>query len=248
MKIVAVYNFKGGVGKTSTVVHLAALAARDGLRTLLWDLDPQGAASYVYRMETRQKVGAKKLIGGQRELAELVRETDWENLTLLPADFSYRKLDVALAEIKRPSERLAGLIRPLIREIDLLFFDCPPSLSLMAEAVFALADLLVVPLVPAPLSLRALAQLHAELVKKGLGDLVVAPFLSMVDRRKSLHRDTAWLSYRSPYPLLETAIPYSTLVEEVTVRRQPVFSFAPASPPALAYERLWAEVKGRLGE
>ncbi|HEX4952571.1 MAG TPA: AAA family ATPase [Thermoanaerobaculia bacterium] len=246
MKIVAVYNFKGGVGKTSTVVHLAALAARDGHRTLLWDLDPQAAASYVFRVESRQRVGARKLLAGERELAELVRETDWEHLALLPADLSFRKLDVALAEVKRPSERLAGLIRPLIREFDLLFFDCPPSLSLLAEAVFAMADLLVVPLVPAPLSLRALSQLHAELVRKGLGDLAVAPFLSMVDRRKSLHRDSSWLSLRSPYPLLETAIPYSTLVEEVTVRRQPVFAFAPASPPAVAYERLWAEVKGRL--
>ncbi|MFN7963138.1 MAG: ParA family protein [Thermoanaerobaculia bacterium] len=246
MKILALYNFKGGVGKTSTAVHLAYLAARRGARTLLWDLDPQGAASYLYRVEGREKGLMKKLIEGEKELAELVRESDFRRLALVPADLSFRKFDLTLAAARRPAERFARLLRPLLADFDLLVLDCPPSLSLLAETLFSLSDALVVPLLPSPLSLRALEQIAQHLAKKGLADVAVLPFLSMVDRRKSLHRDPDWLEARSPYPLLGAQIPYSSAVEETTVRRQPLFEHAPTSPAARAYEQLWEEVEAKL--
>jgi chromosome partitioning protein len=246
MRSLAVYNFKGGVGKTTTAVHLAYLAAEGGARTLLWDLDPQGAASYFYRVSGKEKAGVKRLLGGDRELAELVRASDYERLYVLPADFSYRKLDVALAETKRPSERFAGLLAPLVREFDIVFFDCPPSLSMLAETIFALADAVLVPTLPTPLSVRALAQIAEHLEKKGLGDLPVLAFRSMVDRRKALHRETAWFEQRMPFTLLDAEIPYASLLEEAAVRRQPIFAFAPNAPPARAYRQLWREVAGRV--
>lgn len=247
MRVLAVYNVKGGVGKTAAAVNLAYLAARDGWRTLLWDLDPQGAAGFYFRIEPRGGGGARRLVKGKRELAELVRGSDFEGLHVLPADFSYRKLDLALGKEKRPSAVLGRLLRPLAESYDLLVLDCPPSLSLLAEAVFALTDLLLVPAIPTALSLRALEQLARHLARKGPPGVEVLSFLSMVDRRKRLHRETGWLRQASPFPVLATEIPYSVWVEAMGLRRQPVAAYAPASPPGEAFAALWREAAGRLG-
>jgi cellulose biosynthesis protein BcsQ len=246
MKVVAAYNIKGGVGKTATAVNLAYLAARDGARTLLWDLDPQGAASFYFRIEPKIPGGTKKILEGKKDLDELVRGTDFENLDLLPADFSYRKLDLALAETKRPSHQLGRLIGPLVDTYDYLFLDCPPSLSVLSESLFSLADALVVPTVPTPLSLRALEQLHHHLEEKGPKDLKVLPFLSLVDRRKLMHREPQWLLKQAPFPMLKTQIPYSSLVESMGLRQQPVTAFAPSSWAGQAFASLWKEVKRKL--
>ena len=175
-----------------------------------------------------------------------MRGTDFENLDLLPADFSYRKLDLALAETKRPSQQLGRLIGPLVDTYDYLFLDCPPSLSVLSESMFSLADALVVPTVPTPLSLRALEQLHQHLEEKGPKDLKVLPFLSLVDRRKLMHREPQWLLKQAPFPMLKTQIPYSSLVESMGMRQQPIAAFAPSSWAGQAFTSLWKEVKRKL--
>lgn len=246
MQVLAIYNIKGGVGKTATAVNLAALSAAEGARTLLWDLDPQGAASFYFKVDPHFPGGVKKLVEGKKELEELVRGTDFENLNLIPADFSYRKLDLVLAENKRPSQLLSRLIGPLVESYDTLFLDCPPSLSVLAEALFSVADALLVPTIPTPLSLRALTQLHQYLEEKGAGDLKVLPFLSMVDRRKLLHREPAWIQKGSPFPLLKSQIPYSSIIESMGLREQPVVAFAPSSFAGQSFEGLWKEVKRKL--
>jgi chromosome partitioning protein len=96
MRIYATYNIKGGVGKTTTAVNLASLAAESGLRTVLWDLDPQGAASFMFRVKPRIKGGGKAIIGGKRSLDETIKGTDFDNLDLIPADFTYRNMDLLL--------------------------------------------------------------------------------------------------------------------------------------------------------
>src|SRR5512145_1670392 len=111
MKIVACYNIKGGVGKTAAAVNLAWLAARDGLVTLIWDLDPQGAASFYFQTTAKIKGGGRALIEGERELQELVRGTGYPLLDILPADFSYRHMDIRLEETKKPTRRLRKLLK-----------------------------------------------------------------------------------------------------------------------------------------
>ena len=155
MKIVALYSIKGGVGKISSAVNLAFISACEGYRTLVWDLDPQGASSFYFRIKPKVKGGSKDLIAGKRELDELIKGTDFENLDLL-ADFSFRNLDLVLDAKKKPTQQLKKLLKPLAAEYDYIFLDCPPNISLLSEAVFEAADILLSPIIPTTLSLRTL--------------------------------------------------------------------------------------------
>lgn len=243
MRVLATYNIKGGVGKTATAVNLAFLAARQGIRTLVWDLDPQGAASYYFRIKARVKGGGGNLIKGKTELDSRIKATDFPRLDLLPADFSYRHLDRELDHTKKPAKQIGKILAPLSREYELLIIDCAPSISLVSESVFRAADVLLVPTIPTHLSLRTLLQLFRTLQTVQAKRLGVYPFFCMVDRRKSLHRQIADLSQEIPIPFLRSQIPYSSLVEQMGTRRAPLHSFAGSSSAAKAYESLWKEVR-----
>jgi chromosome partitioning protein len=248
MQIIAVTNIKGGVGKTTAAVNLAYLAAQSNRATVLWDLDPQGAATYTLRGEPADRVSAKKLVRGKRELPELIAPTAYADLSLIPADFSYRNLDLHLSERKHPTERLMMMTRSLHQMIDLLILDCPPGMTLLTENVLRAADALVVPVVPAPLSLRMLEQLDEFVAHTGWTDIRILPFFSMVDRRKSLH-EAVIANARAHRPgILATEIPYWSDIERMSVRRAPLPAFAPASPAARLYAQLWQEIAGRIGE
>jgi chromosome partitioning protein len=242
-RVLATYNIKGGVGKTSAAVNLAYLAARDGARTLLWDLDPQGASTFLFRIKPKVKGGGRKLVRGKSDVDALIKGTDHERLDLLPADFSYRHMDLALDGAKRPTRRLAKVLAPLAGEYEYVFLDCPPSISLVSESVFEAADALLVPLIPATLSSRTFEQLRA--VVAGDGPDVLA-FFSMVDGRKRLHADVMERIAREQPSVLETAIPAAADVERMGVHRTVIAEFAPRSRAARAYEELWREVRARL--
>jgi chromosome partitioning protein len=115
VKVYATYNIKGGVGKTSTAVNLAHLAARNGLQVLLWDLDPQAAATFLFRVRPRVKSGTKALVRGTRSLDDAIKATDFDSLDLVPADFSYRSMDLQLDDMNRPTRRIRQLLQPLAR-------------------------------------------------------------------------------------------------------------------------------------
>jgi chromosome partitioning protein len=242
MKIIAVTNIKGGVGKTTTAVNLSYLCAASGGPTLLWDLDPQGAATYTLRGDPVERATPKKLLNGKRHLPELILSTGYPNLDLLPADFSYRNFDMHLAERKRPTERLLKMSRSLREVYSVLFLDCAPGISLLSENVLHAADAIIVPLLPTPLSVRMLVQLQDFIAGKGWTDLMVLPFFSMVDRRKSLHHEIIART-REQFPnILATEVPYSSEIERMSLRRAPIPAFAPRSAAAQIYSTLWAEL------
>ena len=243
MQILATYNIKGGVGKTATAVNLAYLASLEGTRTLVWDLDPQGATSFYFRIKAKVKGGGKKLIKGAGNVEPRIKATDYPGLDLLPADFSYRHMDLDLDHKKKPVKQFHRILSPLVHEYDLIIIDCAPSISLVSESVFRAADALLVPTIPTPLSLRTLLQLLRSLQYRRTKRLGVYPFFCMVDRRKSLHRRTAGMSQEIPLPFLKTQIPYSTFVEQMGTHRAPLHTFAKSSPPGQAYEDLWREIK-----
>ncbi|MCU0975975.1 MAG: ParA family protein [Steroidobacteraceae bacterium] len=246
MKTLAVSSIKGGVGKTTAAVNLAYLASQAGWRTVLWDLDPQGGATYVLRGEPDDRAAARRLVSGKIELPEIVASTAWEGLDLIPADFSYRNFDVHLDAKKHPTRRLLRMSRPLQQDYDLLVLDCPPGASLLTENVLRAADAIAVPTLPSPLSLRMIGQLFAFVDREGWTDLRLLPFFSMVDRRKSLHEQLV-AEARERFPmLLATEIPYWSDIERMSVRRAPLPSFAPASEASRRFADLWQEVASRL--
>ena len=247
MEIIATCNIKGGVGKTSAAVSLAYLAARAHRRTLLWDLDPQGAATFLLRVRPHVKGGGKALIRGTRPLDRAIRGTDFDRLEVLPADFTYRSMDLALDGAKKPTQRIAKLLAPLGGVYDTVFLDCPPGMSLVSENVLNAADLLLVPLIPTTLSLHTFDQLTEFLSGlEGRRPRVLA-FFSMVDGRKRLHREIVERLPRQRSDVAAAAIPALSTVEQMTVHRAPIPAFAPRSRAAQCYEQLWTELRQRLG-
>jgi len=246
MRIIAVTNIKGGVGKTTTAVNLAYLCAASGRATLLWDLDPQGAASYGLGIEPHDQPSAKKLVNGKRELPELVLASGYPGLDLIPADFSYRNFALHLARQRHPTERLLRMSRSLRDIYHTLILDCPAGISLLTENVLRAADCAIVPLVPSPLSVRVLGQLYEFLLREEWTDLTLLPFFSMADRRRALHAQLM-AETRARFPqLLTTHVPYWSEIERMTQRRAPLPAFAPQSAAAHVYARLWAEMEERM--
>ncbi len=254
MRIYATYNIKGGVGKTTTAVNLAYLAADSGLRTVLWDLDPQGAASFMFRVKPKVKGGGRALISGRLSLDDAIKGTDFDNLDLIPADFTYRNMDLLLdagdtraddAPGGKPARKLAKLLAPLAADYDAVFLDCPPSVSLVSENVLHAADVIVVPLIPTTLSVRTLDQLQEFVGEfKGKRPEILA-FFSMVDRRKKLHKEITERLSAERAEVAQTTIPALSVIEMMSVERAPVSVFAPASAAAKAYRSLWAELGSR---
>ena len=250
MKIIAVTNIKGGVGKTTTAVNLAYLSAASGRKTLLWDLDPQGAATHMLGVDPEEfeAASAKKLLSGKREIPELIVPTAYEGLDLLPASFSYRKFDIHLNERPNPTERLLKMSRSVREVYSALFLDCPPGISLLSENVLRAADAVIIPLLPTPLSVRMLVQLRDFLADEGWKDIALLPFFSMIDVRRSLHRELM-ASTRKEFPfILKTELPYWSEIERMSVRRAPLPAYAPGSVPSQIYAALWAEILGKLGK
>jgi chromosome partitioning protein len=248
VKVLATYNLKGGVGKTSTAVNLSYLAAQDGLSTLLWDLDPQGAATFTFRIKPRVKGGSKALVGRSTPIRRAIKGTDFDRLDLVPADFSYRNMDLHLDARKKPVRRLRRVLAPLSDEYDVVILDCPPSISLVSESIMDASDLLLVPLIPATLSLRAFGQLNEFLAGFDGRAPQVLGFFSMVDRRKRMHREVV----AAPQPessratIAKTAIPALAIIERMSEVRAPVTASAPHSVASMCYADLWFEVRATL--
>lgn len=245
VKVIASYSVKGGVGKTSAAVNIAWLAARSGRRTLLWDLDPQAAATYLLRTKAKVKGGSRKLLQGKSEVSSAIRATADERLDVLPASSSYADTDLDLAAAKKSEERVGKALEEVADDYDVAILDCPPGLTLLSTNIVRAADLLLTPIVPSPLSMRTLDQL-VDLVGECGGKARILAFLSMVDRRRALHRDVIELVHGSYGDIATTVVPMSATVERMGQRRRPVPAYAPSSPATAAYLALWDEIVERL--
>ena len=248
MKVLACYTIKGGVGKTASAVNLAYLAAHGGAQTLVWDLDPQGACSYYFRVKAKVKGGGKQVLKKTYDLDQCIKGTDYDRLDLLPADFSYRNMDLFLSEEKNPTRRLAQRLKAFSAEYEYVFLDCPPNITLLSESVIEAVDALLVPVIPTTLSLRTLDQLIAFVEKNSRNKPLILPFFSMVDVRKSLHKEIIESATKKYSQMLKGAIPNASDIERMGLERAVVASYAGRGRAVLAYEALWEEIRLILGD
>lgn len=243
MHIIACYSNKGGVGKTACSVNLAHGLAQQGRRVLLCDLDPQGASGFYFRVKPSDGI---KLVQDEDRFVAAIRASDYENLDILPANSTFKDLDIHLSQLKNSQSRLKSTLKSVKKEYDVVILDCPPNISLLSENIFKAADWVVVPVIPTTLSERTLEQLYEFFAGMDFEKKKLLPFFSMVQQRKLMHVETMERLRGQYKHLLSTTIPFASDVEKMGVHRAPVSTYAGAGAAAQAFAELAEEIARRL--
>lgn len=245
MQVIAVFNIKGGVGKTATAVNLAHTASAEGHKVLLVDLDPQGASTFYFQLERTDN--GKKIMSGATDITKAIHDSGYANLDILPASGDYRKMDAYLQSLKTGASRwLTNLFKPVKKKYDYVILDCPPNVSLYSENILRNSDFVLVPMVPTTLSVRTYEQLSEFCLEQKIDRKKVHPFFSMYETRKSLHNETITEFTRAHKETIHVVIPYKSDVEKMGIYLAPFTAKFPSSDIAYLYKQLWRAVKRKL--
>jgi chromosome partitioning protein len=242
MTTIALYNLKGGVGKTASCVNLSYLAAADNYKTLLWDIDPQGSSGFYYKVKPKVHPGIKKLITKDADLENAILSSDFEMLDVIPADPSSKTFDIMVEEMRGSKARLKNVVKQLQPDYDFLFIDCPPGFSALSENIFNAADIVLMPVIPTTLSIRTYAMVKDYFKEKDIDLGKMMCFFTMADLRKNMHNEIMSELYKDKR-FFENYIPYLSDVEKMGVHKAPIMEFANSSYAAQCYRELWTEIK-----
>lgn len=241
MIVIALYNLKGGVGKTAGCVNFSYLAAKEGYKTLLWDIDPQGATSFYFKAKPKTHPGIKKLISKDADLTGALMETGYDNLDIIPADHSAKSLDIMTDEMRGNKNRLKSVLKQFDGEYDFVFIDCPPGFSSLSENIFSAADIVLMPVIPTTLSVRTYNMVKDYFKEKDIDPAKLMCFFTMTDMRKNMHREIMEQLFKDKR-FFGNYIPYLSDVEKMGIHKQPIEEFARSSYAAACYRELWTEI------
>ena len=250
-RIFTVANQKGGVGKTTSTVNIAAALSMGGLRVLVIDLDPQGNASTALGVEHRQSAGVYEVLMGSAKISEVIAKVaGFPALDCLPSSTSLANAEINLVSMVARELQLKAAIDEISANYDYIFIDCPPSLGLLTINAFAGSKELLIPIQTEYYALEGLSQLLETyaVVKKRLNPTLNLStiILTMFDGRTRLSNDVA-ANVRSHFPneLIDIPIPRAVRVSEAPSYNQTVMTYDPLSPGAIAYLQVAREIAER---
>ncbi|MFC2266765.1 MAG: ParA family protein [Peptidiphaga sp.] len=251
-RIVAMSNQKGGVGKTTTTINLAAALAAYGRRILIVDFDPQGAASAGLGINARalERTIYNELIAAKPNLHEVIVPTSIENLDLVPANIDLSAAEIVLINEVAREQALSRVLRPVVDDYDLVIIDCQPSLGLLTVNALTAAHGVLIPLEAEYFAMRGVALLteQIERVQERLNPRLQTDgvLLTMVDTR-TLHSREVANSVRQGFgdTVYTTYISRTVKFPDATIAAAPITLYAPSHPGSVAYRQLAREIVAR---
>ncbi|MDI9365294.1 MAG: AAA family ATPase [Flavobacterium sp.] len=251
MKIIAIYNIKGGVGKTTTTINLACLLAKINLSVLVWDLDAQGGTSYFFGKEHYNINKTVKLFNGYISIYDAIQPADSYHIDIIPNDPIFSDFSISNAS---PLTRLDFLNNELVKNVlekvaddyDVVIIDCPPGRFAIHDNVFQCTDLLLIPNIPAPLSMYCNSTLTEALQKLTRSKAKTYSFYNMVQPSKKLHK-FYMAQTKDAMEHLQYYIPFYSEIEIIVHDKVSLFHQLKDSKSIIHYENLWDEICDKMG-
>ena len=250
-RIFVVANQKGGVGKTTTAVNIAAALSMGGLKVLVVDLDPQGNASTALGVEHRVSMGVYEVLMGTASIKDVIQKAPgFPVLDCVPSNTSLAQAEINLVSMVARESRLKDALNEVKDNYDYIFIDCPPSLGLLTVNAFSAATEVLIPIQCEYYALEGLSQLLEtyKVVKQRLNsDLTLSTIvLTMFDSRTRLANDVV-ANVRSHFPreLIDIPIPRAVRLSEAPSYSQTVMTYDPSSTGAVAYMQVAREIAER---